>query len=116
MCKFFPILFYANIFISAISMTFVALNRYFGVFHSHRMKKVFSRKNCCIMVTAIWVFVFCMMLLPLFEVSMYGVICFCNGHMVECCLIKDKNSRINFLPYLLLSSANKLLKFRDLEK
>ena len=54
-CKLFPFFFYANISISALSMAFVALNRYVGVYHGENMMdKWFSRWRSVSYIGLIW--------------------------------------------------------------
>lgn len=66
-CQLFPFFFYANISISALSMTAVALNRYIGLFQPHLMDKIFSRINTFLILFFIWGLSFGLMLLPFFR-------------------------------------------------
>ena len=65
----FPVLFYANICISAFSMAFVALNRYVGIFYHHQMTTIFSQKKSYFMIFVLWAFAFGVMMLPMSKVS-----------------------------------------------
>jgi hypothetical protein len=55
MCRVFPLFFFGNIFVSVLSMTLIAVNRFVGIYYAHLVPEIFSRRNNWLMVAAVWI-------------------------------------------------------------
>ena len=43
LCRYFPFFFYGNMGVSLFTMAAIAIHRFFGIFYSHLLEKVFNK-------------------------------------------------------------------------
>jgi len=55
MCRVFPLFFFGNIFVSVLSMTLIAVNRFVGIYYAHLVPEIFNRRNNWFMVYHLFV-------------------------------------------------------------
>ena len=64
MCVTFPFFFYSNVLISTFSMACIAVNRFVGIYFSHRMATWFSTAKSWAMVAGVWLLAYALLALP----------------------------------------------------
>jgi len=68
LCRLFPFFFYGNVAASLMSMVAITINRYVLVaFHAY-YRQIYTCKNICLMLTAVWIFSFGMIFPPLVDI------------------------------------------------